>query len=154
MSRNEAFESGKAAKAEAVASGKEYSFGGPYSRDQDIMLNSKTSPGGATSATIGSSPSLTQVKLYKGKQNIGMLDALGGEVFHIETASDFKRQGVATEAFRLANFAHGRSAGEAPIKHGTTRTPSGDAWAKSTGDKLPEKVPSFGISASQLENRK
>lgn len=153
MSRNEAFESGKAAKAEAVASGKEREFRGPYSSEQDIMLGGKTSPGGATSATVSASPVLTRVKMFKGKQNIGMVDTIGGEVHHIQTASDFKRQGVATEAFRLANFAHGRSGGKEPLKHAPLRTSSGDEWAKSTGDKLPKKTASAGIMYNQLENR-
>lgn len=118
------------------------------------MLGGKNSPGGATSATVSSFPSITEVKLFKGKKNIGMVDAVGGEIDHIQTAEDFKRQGVATEAFRLANFAHGRTGGEKPLEHGTVRTPSGDAWAKATGDKLPERTPSFGLSGSRLEDRK
>lgn len=150
MSRNEAFEGGKAQKAEAVASGKEHSFQSPYSREQDIMVGGKNSPGGATSASVTSFPSLTVVRTYKGKKNIGTVEAVGGEVRHIQTASDYKRQGVATEAFRLANFAHGRGGGEKPLKHANVRTPSGDAWAKSTGDRLPKLDPSGGIIQSRL----
>lgn len=153
MSRNDAFESGKAAKANAVASGKEYAFESPYSREQDLMVGGKNSPGGANSASVTSFPGLTVVRMYKGKKNIGTVEAVGGEVKHIQTASDYKRQGVATEAFRLANFAHGRGGGEEAIKHSATRTPSGDAWAKSTGGRLPKLDASGGIIQSRLFDR-
>lgn len=150
MSRNEAFEGGKAAKDAAVASGKESVFQSPYSREQDIMVGGKSAPGGATSASVTSFPGLTTVRMYKGKKNIGTVEAIGGEVNHIQTAGDYKRQGVATEAFRLANFAHGRGGGKEALKHASMRTPSGDAWAKSTGDKLPRKTASAGIINSRL----
>lgn len=154
MSRNEAFEGGKAERAKAAAISEIEGVRNPYNQPRDIMLGGKNSPGGATSASITAFPSITEVRLYKGKKNIGMVETLGGEIDHIETAKDFTRKGVATEAFRLANFAHGRVGGSKPLEHGSVRTPSGDAWAKATGDKLPERTPSFGTSRSRLEDRK
>ena len=154
MSRNEAFEGGRAARDKAAAISPIEGVRNPYNQPRDIMVGGKNYPGGATSANISAFPSITEVRLYKGKKNIGMIETLGGEVDHIETASDFRRKGVASEAFRLANFAHGRVGGDKPLAHSSVRTPSGDAWATKTGDKLPERTPSFGTSRSRLEDRK
>lgn len=160
-SRNKAFEAGKAARASELAAGGSdnpyYHKDAPTARDRQsthIMLGDL--PSGATSATIQGSPASRMVttRVYKGKQNIGVLDAESGKIDHIQTHSDYQHKGVATLAHRLTNFAVGRAGAPSPIGHGEKRTPSGDAWAKSTGDPLPERTPTFGVAYSMLENVK
>jgi hypothetical protein len=94
------------------------------------------------------------IRMYKGKQNIGILDVSGNKIHHIETQEDSKRKGVAKTMYRLANFAAGRGGAEGPVSHGDIRTPSGDSWAKSVGGELPTRIPAFGINRSLLEHRK
>ena len=154
MSRNEDFEAGVAARNAAVAQGKTTNIYGAQtqadgSRHYGTNLMLGDMPSGATSAVVHSSG---EARVYKGKQNIGVLDLAGGGIDHIQTHSDYRRMGVATAMHRMGNFARGRAGYGEPIKHGTIRTELGDAWAKKVGGDLPEKVPSFGIRGSRLEN--
>lgn len=59
-----------------------------------------------------------------------------GEILSLEVKAEHRRKGVATA---LYNYAHGVSAKENIIapKHSETRTPEGDAWAKSIGGTIP-----------------
>ena len=159
MSRNDAFEEGQAAEAVAHKARK---YSNPYtSRHEKNPEDALTShimmgnhPSGATSATISLAGPSSTTRIYKGDKNIGVLDLNRGSVNHIQTAEDSRRKGVATTMYRIANFAMGRTGASEPIKHGETRTPSGDAWARSTGDSVPEKTASFGISTNMLKDRK
>jgi hypothetical protein len=155
MNRTEAFEAGKA----AIPAGSNPTLDNPYYHPKQkepastsIMMGDN--PQGITSAHIQGFPGrFSTTRVYKGKKNVGMLMEDGRGIEHIQTHSDHRREGIANMVDRLANFAAGRS-GEGPIKHGTTRTPSGDAWAKKAGGPLPEREASFGISHSLLEDLK
>lgn len=153
MSRNEAFEAGKAAREAASQS-----YPTPYlhttvpgdSRmSTHIMMGDQ--PSGVTSATVEGVPGLVStVRMYKGKKNVGVMDS-GDAVDHIQTHSDHQREGIATQMDRLANFAAGRE-GKGPIRHGDTRTPSGDAWAKKVGGETPTRIAAFGMRESRLKD--
>lgn len=54
-----------------------------------------------------------------------------GEVSWLRTEKEFRRKGVAT-----AMFNHAKEL-DPSVKHSTTRTNSGDKFAKSTGDPVP-----------------
>jgi hypothetical protein len=155
MSRNDAFEDGRAAQAAAGDSFPTKMFAprkGPNERLRiDLMMGDH--PSGATSATVEGVPGFSStVRVYKGKKNIGVLEG-GDKIDHIQTHSDYQRKGVATDMLRIANFAAGRIGASEPIKHGDVRTPSGDAWAKAVGGKVPQRIPSFGMQRSRLEDR-
>jgi hypothetical protein len=156
MSRNDAFETGKAAQAAANDYFPTKMFA-PRKNDSerlrtDIMLGNQ--PSGATAATVEGVPGFSStVRVYKGKKNIGVLEG-GDKIDHIQTHSDYQRKGVATGMLRIANFAAGRIGASKPIEHGDVRTPSGDAWAKKVGGKTPQRIPSFGMQGNKLEDLK
>jgi hypothetical protein len=158
--RNAEFEAGKAAREAAIAAG-----GSPYSTpmqsavpdagggttyDKWIMMGNH--PSGATATKI--TPLLGETRVYAGKKNIGVLSETSKAIHHIQTHTDNRRQGVATQMLRTSNFVRGRDGRDAPLVHGDVRTPSGDAWAKSVGGELPPKIPSFGTTVSMLEDIK
>jgi hypothetical protein len=155
MSRNEAFEAGKAAQAAAGDLFPTKMFAGQKVNGRlraDIMLGNQ--PSGATSATVEGVPGFSStVRVYKGKKNIGVLES-GDKIDHVQTHSDYQRKGVATNMLRIANFAAGRIGASNPIEHGDVRTPSGDAWAKKVGGKTPQRIPSFGMQGNKLEDIK
>jgi GNAT superfamily N-acetyltransferase len=55
-----------------------------------------------------------------------------GKIAAIEVDPKFRRQGIATAMWNHANSV-------SPVTHGETRTPEGDAWAKSVGGKGLDK---------------
>jgi|688.fasta_scaffold213610_2 hypothetical protein len=65
--------------------------------------------------------------------------AVPAEIDKIEVGEKFRRQGIATSMLNEGKrLAAEDSSIPSPI-HSKTRTADGDAWAKSTGDYLPEK---------------
>ena len=159
--RNAEFESGKADREAAIASGKQYFLatpmqsavpeaGGGSSYDKWLMMGNQ--PSGATS--MKSTPLLGETRVYAGKKNIGVLSETSKSIHHIETHPDFRRQGVAKQMLKSSNYVRGRDGRDAPLVHGEVRTPSGDAWAKAVGGELPTKTPSFGTTVSLLEDQK
>ena len=153
----EAFEAGKAARAAAQANGEPDFEKSAHHYDAKgrapgewVMLGNQ--PSGATSAEIyGNGNTGVDVNVYKDKKNIGTLQTSKGEIQHIQTHSDFRRQGVANLMDRMGNFAMGRLGGK-PIEHASVRTEAGDAWAKAVGGNIPTRVPSFGIQGSRLRD--
>jgi GNAT superfamily N-acetyltransferase len=74
------------------------------------------------------------IKAYKGQDGpVGVLkwDATTGETRDVQVEPEHQRKGLAT-----AMWNHAKEV--APIRHSGTRTPEGDAWAKTVGGKLPE----------------
>lgn len=58
---------------------------------------------------------------------------------------NYRRKGVATEMFNYAYEMAKTTRGVQPPKHSSDRTDAGDAWAKSTGKRVPKR--------QHLENR-
>ncbi len=56
------------------------------------------------------------------------------EIWGIEVRADLRRQGIATMLYLLARQREPR------LHHQATRTDDGDAWARSLGDPLPERI--------------
>lgn len=159
--RNAEFESGKADREAAIASGREHPLsspmqsavpeaGGGKSYDKWLMMGNQ--PSGANAMKI--TPLLGETRVYAGKKNIGVLSETSKSIHHIQTHSDFRRQGVAKQMLKSSNYARGRDGKAAPLVHGEVRTPSGDAWAKAVGGELPTKIPSFTTKGSMLEDLK
>ena len=147
MSRREAFEAGKASRTDP-----NYKVRRKFYPATSVLMVGDH-PSGATSATIEGVPGLSStVRVYKGKKNIGVLDA-GNKIGHVQTHSEHQRKGVATLMDRLNNFEAGRQ-GYEPVAHASVRTPQGDAWAKKVGGDLPKREPSFGMNKSLLEDLK
>jgi hypothetical protein len=63
-----------------------------------------------------------------------------GEIDKIEVTEKFRRQGVATGLLEEARRISAVDENVPYVVHSKSRTPDGDAWAKSTGDALPEKI--------------
>jgi hypothetical protein len=63
-----------------------------------------------------------------------------GEIDKIEVTEKFRRQGVATGLLEEARRLSAVDENVPYVVHSKSRTPDGDAWAKSTGDALPEKI--------------
>ena len=74
------------------------------------------------------------------QKNLGFIEwhPKSGEIQHLRVNPENRRQGLATqlwhESHRIAN-----ERGIVVPQHSSERTPLGDAWAKSLGDKLPRK---------------
>lgn len=66
-----------------------------------------------------------------------------GEIDKIEVAEKFRRQGVATGLLEEARRLSTVDENVPYVVHSASRTPDGEAWAKSTGDALPERTGSF-----------
>ena len=64
-----------------------------------------------------------------------------GEIDKIDVEERFRRQGVATQMLEEARRVSGVDGNVPYPVHSTTRTAEGEAWAKSTGDKLPPRNP-------------
>jgi hypothetical protein len=62
-----------------------------------------------------------------------------GEIDKIEVTEKFRRQGVATGLLEEARRLSAVDENVPYVVHSKSRTSDGDAWAKSTGDYLPEK---------------
>lgn len=77
---------------------------------------------------------------HKDGQQVGTLQLQqGGTVDYVEVHPDYQRQGVATGLYNFAKQQHFASGASLPYpEHSTMRSPEGDAWAKSTGDYVPE----------------
>lgn len=62
------------------------------------------------------------------------------EILEIEVSPEHRRKGLATAALKHSQTVARASRGAIPIpSHSPSRTPEGDAWAKSTGDTLPPR---------------
>lgn len=57
-----------------------------------------------------------------------------GMVSHIFVEKNHRRNGVATEMYRLAKQA------DSTVKQSDVRTPMGDKWSRSIGDYLPKNM--------------
>jgi GNAT superfamily N-acetyltransferase len=62
-----------------------------------------------------------------------------GEIRGIYTVPEHQRQGLATAALQQARQAAEGTRGVRPPRHSTFRTDSGEAWARSTGERLPRR---------------
>lgn len=71
----------------------------------------------------------------------GQDNPVPGEIDKIDVEERFRRQGVATQMLEEARRVSGVDGNVPYPVHSTTRTPEGEAWAKSTGDKLPPRNP-------------
>ena len=57
-----------------------------------------------------------------------------GEILDINVDPDIRREGVAT-----AMYKHAQGLGVVKPRHSSDRTDAGDAWAKSTGNRVPPR---------------
>ena len=71
----------------------------------------------------------------------GQDNPVPGEIDKIDVEERFRRQGVATQMLEEARRVSGVDGNVPYPVHSTNRTPEGEAWAKSTGDKLPPRNP-------------
>jgi GNAT superfamily N-acetyltransferase len=71
----------------------------------------------------------------------GQDNPVPGEIDKIDVEERFRRQGVATQMLEEARRVSGVDGNVPYPVHSTTRTAEGEAWAKSTGDKLPPRNP-------------
>lgn len=62
-----------------------------------------------------------------------------GQIDYIEVNPEHQRQGLATQLYNRA-IQISQEQGLKPPKHSPDRTNAGDAWAKSTGDRLPKRI--------------
>jgi GNAT superfamily N-acetyltransferase len=62
-----------------------------------------------------------------------------GEIQGIFTAQEHQRQGIATSMLGEARRIAGETRGVTSPRHSSYRTNSGEAWARSTGDRLPRR---------------
>jgi GNAT superfamily N-acetyltransferase len=76
---------------------------------------------------------------HKDGQQVGKLQLQrGGTVDYVEVHPDYQRQGIATGLYNFAKQESERTGGTLPYPvHSPMRSPEGDAWAKSTKEKLP-----------------
>jgi GNAT superfamily N-acetyltransferase len=72
-----------------------------------------------------------------GKYLSNMVLGHGGEVEAVETHPKFRRQGLATKLWETAQ-ANTENGAPAPV-HSSTRTRSGEAWAKKVGGEVPPR---------------
>jgi len=66
-----------------------------------------------------------------------------GEIDKIEVAEKFRRQGIGTGLLEEARRLSTVDENVPYVVHSKSRTPDGEAWARSTGDTLPERTGSF-----------
>lgn len=62
-----------------------------------------------------------------------------GEIKGLYTAPEHQRQGIATAMLGEARRIAGETRGVVHPRHSSFRTESGEAWARSTGDRLPRR---------------
>jgi ribosomal protein S18 acetylase RimI-like enzyme len=62
-----------------------------------------------------------------------------GEIANITVHEPFRRQGVATAMLGHARQLAGETRGVRPPRHSPDRTESGEAWARSLGERLPRR---------------
>ena len=62
-----------------------------------------------------------------------------GEILGLHTEPEFRRQGVATRMLQEGRRISSETRGVTKPKHSSYRTTSGEAWARSTGDRLPKR---------------
>lgn len=60
-----------------------------------------------------------------------------GEIMSLEVKNQHRRKGVATSLYNYAHQVASEKKLAAP-RHSATRTPEGDAWAKSVGGNVPK----------------
>jgi len=63
-----------------------------------------------------------------------------GEILGLYTNPEHQRQGIATAMLGEARRIAGDTRGVTQPRHSAHRTTSGEAWARSTGDRLPRRV--------------
>jgi len=74
-----------------------------------------------------------------------------GEIGSIETLPEHQRRGLATEMLDQARQISATTRGVKPPKHSNQRTDAGEAWARSTGDRLPRRVQSLAAFVAALD---
>jgi ribosomal protein S18 acetylase RimI-like enzyme len=62
-----------------------------------------------------------------------------GEITGVDVDPRFRRQGIATAMLGEARRVAGETRGVVQPKHSTDRTDAGEAWARSTGERLPKR---------------
>lgn len=83
----------------------------------------------------GEDHAVTAHETKKGSQvGLLMFSSETGHVTDLSVQPNHRRKGVATGMWNYAKE-------NANIQHASTRTLAGDAWAKSTGDYLPDRHP-------------
>lgn len=64
-----------------------------------------------------------------------------GEILDVHVVPGARRKGVATALYKAAKDIAAKTGVPAPV-HSSDRSEQGDEWAKSTGEKLPERLKS------------
>lgn len=62
-----------------------------------------------------------------------------GEILGLYTEKEHQRQGIATAMYRQAQSVAGETRGVTIPRHSSQRTNSGEAWARSLGERLPRR---------------
>ena len=62
-----------------------------------------------------------------------------GEILGVHTEPEHRRQGHASKLLSEGRRLAGETRGVTAPKHSAQRTDSGEAWARSTGDRLPRR---------------
>jgi 8-oxo-dGTP pyrophosphatase MutT (NUDIX family)/GNAT superfamily N-acetyltransferase len=62
-----------------------------------------------------------------------------GEIAGVDVRDEYRRQGLGTELLNRARDIAANTRGVVAPKHSVDRTDEGDAWARSTGDRLPRR---------------
>lgn len=140
MSRISDFEAGQAARE---ASGKSVWLD-PAAGEEDIMAGDNKA--GVTAVRVTGAPrsGYQDVRAYRGKENVGVLQIRDSTAEHIFVPVEDRRMGIGSMLGRVANFKAGR-AGADPIKISSDRSKDGDAWAKTMFDEkdIPTRKPHF-----------
>lgn len=96
--------------------------------------------------------------MSQGGRRVGHLtwektDSPSSEILVVEVDPEHRRRGLATEALRHSQRIAAASGGRIPMPtHASDRTPEGDAWAKSTGDPVPENTMPRSIYGTYLKD--
>jgi 8-oxo-dGTP pyrophosphatase MutT (NUDIX family)/GNAT superfamily N-acetyltransferase len=103
----------------------------------------------ATPKVMGGS-SLHELRAYpegESKRYSGSLrwSYKSGEIAGIDVDKDQQRQGLATELLGRARDIAATTRGVIAPKHSDQRTNEGEAWARSTGDRLPRRLTGLGV---------
>lgn len=75
-----------------------------------------------------------------------------GEVESVETKPEMRRQGIATEMWKAANYLHENMPGVPKPAHSVLRTTSGNKWAKAVGGEVPKLQGGRVVSQRQFRN--
>jgi 8-oxo-dGTP pyrophosphatase MutT (NUDIX family)/GNAT superfamily N-acetyltransferase len=116
----------------------------PYTGDHEFRFTKATpkSMGGSHIHTLQSFPAGSPVDAKMDSGSIRW-HYKTGEITGIDVAPQYRRQGLGTELLDQARQVAATTRGVVAPRHSDNRTDAGEAWARSTGDRLPRRVQSL-----------